>query len=205
MAWDDTLEQIRNFEFSADELQRAGVWPTPIKVIACALVVAVVFAATWYFVIRDLETELQQVEAEESTLRSDFEEKSHQAANLEDYREQVGEMEETFEVLLSRLPEKTQVPDLLEDIDERGSESGLSINRINLEDERDAEHYVELPISVDVNGGYHDLASFVSGVAGMPRIVTLHDYAISRAEDGGELNMQVEARTYRYRAREEVE
>lgn len=205
MAWSDTLEQIKSFEFSADELQRAGVWPTPIKVIACLLLAALVVLGTWWFFVRDLDDQWQRVVAEESRLRSDFESKSFQAANLEPYRRQVEEMERTFEVLLSRLPEQTQVPDLLEDIDARGAESGLTINRINLESERDAEHYVELPISIDVDGGYHDLGGFVSGIAGMPRIVTLHDFTIRRRQDSNELNMEIEARTYRYRAREEEE
>ncbi len=203
MALSDSLEQIKNFEFSADELQRAGVWPAPIKVIACALLAVLVVAATWWFFVRGLEGDWQRVVAEETRLRSEFESKSFQAANLEPYRRQVAEMEQTFDVLLSRLPEKTQVPDLLEDIDARGSESGLTINRINLEAERDAEYYVELPISVDVDGGYHDLAGFVSGVAGMPRIVTLHDFVIRRRQGSNELNMTVDARTYRYRAGED--
>src|SRR5690625_1631781 len=96
-------------------------------------------------------------------------------------------MERSFGALLDRLPGDTEVPGLLEDIDARGSESGLEINSIRLEAERQSEYYVELPISINVSGSYHDMGGFVSGVAGMPRIVTLHNFAITRRGDSGAL------------------
>ncbi len=96
------------------------------------------------------------------------------------------------------MPSDTEVPGLLEDIDEEGSESGLNIMSIKLLPENLAEFYVELPINIEVQGGYHDLGQFVSGVAGMPRIVTLHDYEIGQHKDG-RLLMQITAKTYRYK------
>jgi len=203
MALADTIEQLKNFDVNDIDFQRIGVWPLPGKVFVCVLIVALVLAGTYYLKVRDLNAQLDRVVAEESNLRRNFEQKSFQAANLEEYREQMQNMESTFEVLLSRLPSDTEVPGLLEDIDARGSESGLTINSIRLESEQESEYYMELPISIDVDGSYHDMGSFVSGVAGMPRIVTLHNFTIARKDAGGELNMQIRAKTYRYKSRDE--
>jgi type IV pilus assembly protein PilO len=204
MALSDTLEQIKNFDINEVDVNKIGVWPLPIKILVCIALVGVVFAGTYYFKIRDLNSQLQRVATQETTLRRNFEQKSFQAANLAAYREQMEEMEKSFGALLARLPSDTEVPGLLEDIDARGSESGLTINSIRLEAERQAEYYIELPISINVEGGYHDLGGFVSGVAGMPRIVTLHDYTIQSRPGSGELAMQIQARTYRYKAQEQL-
>lgn len=203
MALSDTLEDLKNFDVNDIDIDRMGVWPVAGKVFVCALLVAIVFAATYYFKIKDLNQQHERVVAEESSLRTTFEQKSFEAANLEEYRQQMVEMEESFGALLSRLPSDTEVPGLLEDIDARGSESGLNINSIRLEAEQQSEYYVELPISIDVEGSYHDMGTFVSGVAGMPRIVTLHDFTIARKDSGGELAMQIKAKTYRYKSQDE--
>lgn len=203
MAFSDTLEQLKNFDVNDIDVERIGVWPLPGKIFVCVLLVVVVFAGTYYLKIKDLNAQLDRVVAEESSLRQTFETKSFQAANLEEYRNQMVEMEKSFGALLSRLPSDTEVPGLLEDIDARGSESGLDINSIRLEAEQQSEYYVELPISIDVEGGYHDLGTFVSGVAGMPRIVTLHDFTIARQQDSGTLTMQIGAKTYRYKSQDE--
>lgn len=203
MAFSDTLEQLKNFDVNDVDFDRVGVWPLPGKIFVCVVLVIVVFALTYYLKVSDLNTQLDRVVAEETNLRQTFETKSFQAANLEEYRAQMVEMEKSFGALLSRLPSDTEVPGLLEDIDARGSESGLDINSIRLESEQQSEYYVELPISIDVEGGYHDLGTFVSGVAGMPRIVTLHDFTIARQQDSGTLTMQIGAKTYRYKSQEE--
>ncbi|MAN52631.1 MULTISPECIES: type 4a pilus biogenesis protein PilO [Marinimicrobium] len=203
MAFSDTLEQLKNFDVNDIDFERIGVWPLPGKIFVCVLLVVVVFALTYYLKVKDLNTQLDRVVAEETNLRQTFETKSFQAANLEEYRAQMVEMEKSFGALLSRLPSDTEVPGLLEDIDARGSESGLDINSIRLESEQQSEYYVELPISIDVEGGYHDLGTFVSGVAGMPRIVTLHNFTIARQQDSGTLTMQIGAKTYRYKSQDE--
>ncbi|WP_024461349.1 type 4a pilus biogenesis protein PilO [Marinimicrobium sp. LS-A18] len=203
MAFSDTLEQLKNFDVNDIDFERIGVWPLPGKIFVCVLLVVVVFALTYYLKVKDLNTQLDRVVAEETNLRQTFETKSFQAANLEEYRAQMVEMEKSFGALLSRLPSDTEVPGLLEDIDARGSESGLEINSIRLESEQQSEYYVELPISIDVEGGYHDLGTFVSGVAGMPRIVTLHNFTIARQQDSGTLTMQIGAKTYRYKSQDE--
>ena len=203
MALADTLEQIKNFDLSDIDINRMGVWPLPGKIFVCVLVAALVLGGVGYLKIKDLNQQLDRITAQETTLRQNFERKSFQAANLEEYLQQMEEMEHSFGALLDRLPGDTEVPGLLEDIDARGSESGLEINSIRLEAERQSEYYVELPISINVSGSYHDMGSFVSGVAGMPRIVTLHNFAITRSGSSGALDMQIQARTYRYKSQDE--
>lgn len=204
MALSDTVEQLKNFDVNDIDIDRMGVWPLAGKLFVCVVLALLIFAGVYYFKIKDLNMQYERATAEETTLRRNFEQKSFEAANLEEYREHMVKMEESFGVLLSRLPSDTEVPGLLEDIDARGSESGLNINSIRLESEQQSEYYVELPISIDVEGGYHDMGSFVSGVAGMPRIVTLHDFTITRKDDaGGELSMQIQAKTYRYKSQDE--
>ncbi|MDQ2076514.1 type 4a pilus biogenesis protein PilO [Marinimicrobium sp. ABcell2] len=203
MAFADTLEQIKNFDVNDIDIDRIGVWPLPGKIFVCALVVAAILGGVSYFKIKELNQQLDRITAQETTLRRNFETKSFQAANLDDYILQMEEMERSFGALLDRLPSDTEVPGLLEDIDARGSESGLDINSIRLETEQQSEYYVELPISINVTGSYHDMGNFVSGVAGMPRIVTLHNFAITRRGSGGELTMQIQAKTYRYKSQDE--
>lgn len=199
MAFTETLEQIKNFDVNDVDFEKIGVWPLPAKMLVMAIVIIAVFSLTYYFKIRDLNVTLEGAQAKEVVLRKTFESKSFEAANLDAYRAQMVQMNTTFTSLLSRLPSKTEVPGLLEDIGARARESGLTIKTLNIGDEKAAEYYIEVPIKIAVEGGYHDMGGFVSGVAGLPRIVTLHDYTITKQANGG-LSMQISAKTYRYKA-----
>jgi type IV pilus assembly protein PilO len=157
-----------------------------------------VFGA-YYFHVKDLNASLERLEVKELELRKVFEEKAFEAANLEAYRQQLAEIEKSFGALLSQLPSDTEVPGLLEDITEIGYGSSLEIDSITLQPEQADEFYVELPIKIVAKGGYHDFASFVSGVAALPRIVTLHDYSIVEQEGTRSLAFEILAKTYRYK------
>ena len=160
----------------------------------------VVVAGGYYYHIKDLQLTLGNVQAEEERLRQDYEKKAFQAANLEAYKAQMVEMEESFGALVSQLPSDTEVPGLLEDITNKGLMNGLEINSIALQPEQAREFYVELPIAITATGSYHDLGAFISGMAGLPRIVTLHDFSISApAGNSNALNMSITAKTYRYK------
>jgi type IV pilus assembly protein PilO len=159
-----------------------------------------VLAAGYYYHIEDLQLQLAKIEAEEVKLKKDFEEKAFQAANLDAYRQQMVEMEESFGALVSQLPSDTEVPGLLEDITNKGLLNGLEISSIDLQQESAKEFYVELPIAISATGSYHDLGAFISGMAGLPRIVTLHDFNITASGDNANhLNMSIIAKTYRYK------
>ncbi|TQV72654.1 pilus assembly protein PilP [Exilibacterium tricleocarpae] len=203
MAAADIIQQLQDFDLSEIDWDRVGIWPTPIKVIACLLASTAIIVAGYFFFVKDLNLQLESARAKEQNLRSSFETKAFEASNLESYRAQMVEMEASFGALVAQLPSDTEVPGLLEDIDEKGNESGLNILTIDLQAENVREFYVELPIKIEVEGGYHDLGAFVSGIAGMPRIVTLHDYDISQASEGNILAMNILAKTYRYKGQEE--
>ena len=202
MSLQDSLEQLKDFDLNNIDVDKIGVWPLPAKLFVCSLLVALIFIATYYIKISDLNLELESVATQEQTLRTTFEKRSFEAANLDAYKAQMEEMKVTFESLLSRLPAKTEVPGLLEDIGTRGTESGLTNANINFQPDVVAEYYIEVPISISVNGGYHDMGGFVSGVAGMPRIVTLHDFTIKTSKESRALNLQISAKTYRYKSQE---
>ena len=198
----ETMDQIRNFNLSEVEWSRVGVWPLIWRVFLFVLAVAAILLLTYFFTIKDRNLSLEQARIQEQTLKTQFEAKAAEAANLDRYRTQMLEMEESFGALVKQLPSKTEVPGLLEDIDEKGVDSRLAINSIELQAEKASEFYVELPIQVKVAGGYHDFGAFVSGVAGMPRIVTLHDFTIAKEKNSGNLNMTIQAKTYRYKEQE---
>ncbi|SDK57374.1 type 4a pilus biogenesis protein PilO [Microbulbifer yueqingensis] len=203
MASQNMLEQLSALDINDIDFSRVGVWPLAGRVALLALISALIVGAAYYFLVSDRYQQLEFAERKEVELFTEFEKKSFEAANLEAYREQLAEMEETFGALLQQLPKDTEVPGLLEDIDEFGRGSGLTIQEIALEDEQVGEFYVELPIRIEVQGGYHEFGAFVSGIAGMPRIVTLHDFNIEADKDvSALLTMVINAKTYRYKEQE---
>ncbi|TPG77470.1 type 4a pilus biogenesis protein PilO [Pseudomonas arsenicoxydans] len=194
------LEGLRNVDLNDLDTSNMGSWPPAIKAVVGVLLMLLVLALGYTFYLSDLEDQLNLQREEESTLKEQFASKAHMAANLELYTQQMKEMENSFGVLLRQLPSDTEVPGLLEDITRTGLGSGLEFEEIKLLPEVTQQFYIELPIQITVTGAYHDLATFVSGVAGLPRIVTLHDFDIAPAspEGGPKLRMSILAKTYRY-------
>lgn len=203
MALSDSLQELKDFDFTDLDFDSIGVWPLPVRVLLLIVIFSLVLAGTYYFHVKDLGVELEQAKSQEVKLKSNFEQKAFQAANLEAYRIQMAEVEKLFNALLAQLPSDTEVPGLLEDITEIGHGASLNISSITLQPERSAEFYVELPIKIVAEGGYHDVGAFVSGVAGLPRIVTLHDYSLSAKGSGGLLALEIQAKTYRYKTQED--
>ncbi|WP_271409544.1 type 4a pilus biogenesis protein PilO [Pseudomonas sp. Q1-7] len=200
MSFSDSLESLRKIDLADLDVNNLGSWPIAVKVITCVLVLILVLVLGYNFHLKDLELQLDSKRAEEETLKQQFATKAFQAANLEAYKEQMKEMETSFGALLRQLPSDTEVPGLLEDITRTGLGSGLEFEEIKLLPEVIQQFYIELPIQISVVGGYHDLATFVSGVASLPRIVTLHDFEIKPAsqDSSSKLRMSILAKTYRY-------
>ena len=195
----DITSDLRNFDWNdLTDLDTIGVWPVAVKVLITLVVFGGVLAAGYFLHVQNLQAELQGVAASENQLRVEFEQKAFLAANLEEYRAQTVEMEESFNELLLQLPSQTEVPGLVDDVTSTGEGSGLQFDNIALQPEAVQEFYIELPIDIDVVGDYHDFGTFVSGVASLDRIVTLHDFSIRTRQDSF-LDMNIEARTYRYR------
>ena len=204
MAFEDTVRSVREFDFGNLDFDNIGSWPLPIKISVRVLLLVLVIVAGYYYHVEDLQLALAAAEAKEVDLKKDFETKAFQAANLGAYRQQMVEMEESFGVLVSQLPSDTEVPGLLEDITNKGLLNGLEIAVIDLQTEKESEFYVELPIEIVASGSYHDLGAFISGMAGLPRIVTLHDFQINTNSDNSHfLDIKILAKTYRYKDEDE--
>ena len=194
----EKMDKINNIDFNDLDFENIGSWPTPVKAVICVAAFAAVLFLGFNFHLSDLGKKLDRETLKETRLKQEFQTKAFQAANLEAYRAQMTEMEASFGALVRQLPSDTEVPGLLEDITEKGLGAGLTIDTISLQPEVTHEFYIELPINVNVRGNYHDLGNFVSGVAGLPRIVTLHNFTIKSSRAGGNLTMEILARTYRY-------
>ena len=205
MVIDEIIDSLENFDTDQlNDLNQVGSWPTAVKVIIWALIFAGTMTAGYVLHVTNLQSDLQQVQQKEVKLRKSYEKKFFAAAHLDAYRKQQLQMEESFQAILQQLPGDTEIPGLIEDITLVGLKNGLSFRSIDLQTEKSHEFYVEKPIKIVVNGRYHDLGAFVSNVADLSRIVTLHDFSISPTrstgakDQGGMLKMEILARTYRY-------
>lgn len=185
---------LNNLDFS-----NFGAWPTAVKMALIILACAGVATGGFFLDTQNQIESLERAEKKEVTLKQEFENKQAKAINLEAYKQQLKEIEESFGAMLRQLPSKTEVEGLLVDISQTGLASGIEFQLFKPEGERFIEFYAELPITMKMTGTYHEFGSFVSGVAALPRIVTLHNITISSAKGkSGHLTMGVTAKTYRY-------
>lgn len=192
-------------DLQALDFQNVGNWPTPAKAVAVALVFVAVLGVGYWFDTSDQWDMLQTERAKEDGLKQTFEIKQAKAANLEAYKLQLAEMKQSFGTLLRQLPSQAEVADLLVDISQTGLASGLEFELFKPEPEVHKDFYAELPIMIKVTGDYHKFGNFVSGVAALPRIVTLHDATLSPlADNNNRLSMAITAKTYRYIADDEA-
>ena len=188
-------QQLQNLD-----IKDVGNWPIVIKGGAIAILCAAVLAAGLWFDTRNQMDNLEQARKKEVTLKADFAQKQHKAANLAIYKQQMQEMKRSFGTMLRQLPSKTEIAELLVDISQTGLTNGLEFELFKPEGEAPADFYAVLPIKIKVTGDYHEFGKFVSDVAVLPRIVTLHDINIAPAgkKDSTHLIMEVTAKTYRY-------
>jgi len=182
-----------------NELDLADVarWPAAARAVVILFLMGGVIFLGYWFHTKDQLVDLESAENKEEGLKIIFETKARQAANLEAYEKQLEEMRESFGAMLRQLPNQTEVADLLVDVSQTGLASGLEFELFQPRAEAPREFYAELPISIRVIGGYHEFGDFISGVAALPRIVTIHDVNISRTGNG-KLGMNLTAKTYRY-------
>ena len=187
-------------ELRALDINDIGRWPFVFRAIAIALIFSIVSAgAIYYTVVKQKLPVLEAAELQETKLRQAFELKQRKAANFEAYKAQLAEIEQSFGAMLRQLPGKTEVPSLLVDISQTGLAAGLEEDLFRPLGEAVRDFYAELPIQIKLTGTYHELARFVSDVAALPRIVTLHDVRLSRKPKSTvDLQMEVTAKTYRY-------
>lgn len=185
--------------FNELDINEPGEWPQIIKVVAVIGLCIALLIAGYYVVIEDKMLELDGIEQKEQALKTEFEIKQAKAFNLDAYRQQMKEMRVVFTSMLQQLPRKSEVADLLIDISRTGLVNGLQFELFKPESERPVDFYAELPISMQVTGNYHQFGEFVSAVAALPRIVTLHNLTMSPPNDtSGKMTMNITAKTYRY-------
>jgi type IV pilus assembly protein PilO len=191
------LQELNELDFS-----NVGVWPVPVKLVLVLIACVLVGVVGYYLDTEGQLKRLDAVERKEVQLRQDFEVKQAKAANLDAYRKQLEEMKQSFGTMLRQLPNKTEVADLLVDVSQTGLASGLEFQLFRPQAEVPREFYAELPIQIKVTGEYHEFGNFISGLAALPRIVTIHNVKIvqlnNRDEFGSGLTLQATAKTYRY-------
>jgi type IV pilus assembly protein PilO len=186
------VSDLNNLDFN-----NIGSWPMAAKGLAIAVICAAVLFAGYWFDTKEQMQMLEQQQAKENELKQTFEKKQADAANLEAYKEQMAEMEKRFGALLLKLPSKTEIAELLVDVSRVGLDAGLEFELFKPGNEVPRDFYAEFPINLRVKGSYHELGNFVSGVAALPRIVTIHDLSMKKDKEG-ELTMTATANTYRY-------
>ena len=192
----NVVEELKNLD-----INDVGRWPFAFRAAAIGIVfVLVVGAGIWFTIIKDKHPELQRAQEDEQNLRLTFENKAKKAANYDAYRAQLAQIEQSFGTMLRQLPGETEIPSLIVDISQTGLAAGLQEKLFEPQPEIPKDFYAEKPIKIVLSGGYHEIANFVSGVAALPRIVTLHNINIAPESEGSyeTLNLEVTAQTYRY-------
>lgn len=190
-------------ELNQLDLNGYGEWPTPVKAVAILIACLALGGLVYYLDTQEQLGRLAQAQTQEQELRTSFESKQRKAVNLNAYRQQLAEMQESFGAMLRQLPNKTEVASLLVDVSQTGLANGLEFELFQPESEQNKGFYAELPIRIRVTGTYHDFGRFISGLAALPRIVTIHD-AIITGNDGKQKNpdekltLQATVKTYRY-------
>lgn len=194
------LKALNEVDLADLDLESLGNWPVALKAILLVSLYALILLAGFYLHVELLQETLTSEKRQEQKLREEFEQKAFEAANLETYKAQLVEMELRFGELVAQLPSEAEVPSLLEDITGKGELHGLRIKRIDLLEEQAEAFFVELPIAIEAVGSYTDLGAFISGMASLPRIVTLHDFKVTvDTKTSPLLDMSILAKTYRYR------
>jgi len=188
-------------ELKSLDVNDVGRWPLLFRAAVILLAfVAVLAVGIWFTIIKDKRPQLLRAQEDEQTLHVTFENKQRKAANYDAYKAQLAQIEQSFGTMLRQLPGETEIPSLIVDVSQTGLASGLQEKLFQPQPEIPRDFYAEKPIKIRLSGGYHEIANFVSGVAALPRIVTLHNINITpeNQDEFDQLSIEVTAQTYRY-------
>ena len=188
-------------ELQSLDVNDIGRWPTAFRIAVIVIVfLGVLGLGIWFTIIKDKRPQLQRAQEDEVSLRTTFENKQRKAANYDAYKAQLAQIEQSFGTMLRQLPGETEIPSLIVDISQTGLAAGLQEKLFVPQSEIPRDFYAEKPINIRLNGSYHEIGKFVSGIAALPRIVTLHNITITPVtkDSFDALTMQVTAKTYRY-------
>lgn len=193
------FRRLRDMDWGELDIKESGGWPFLLQLICCVLVLVLTFAGMYWYLAAPRAEQLDQAQREEQRLLRDYRSKSAQAANLPMLREQVEELDARLEGLVAMLPGGPEIPALIDDISETALDNQLTIDFIRLRSPSPQAFYTERPFDIRVLGDYHRIASFIAGIADLPRIVTQHDFSLTPVEGDGRLQLSMLARTYSYR------
>ena len=188
-------------ELQSLDVNDVGRWPLPFRLAVIAMVFVVVLGlGIYWFIVKDKAPQLHRVQEEEQQLRLTFENKQRKAANYDAYKAQLSQIEQSFGTMLRQLPGETEIPSLIVDISQTGLAAGLQEKLFVPQGEIPKDFYAEKPIKIRLTGSYHEIGNFVSGIAALPRIVTLHNINITpeSTDTFDNLSIEVTAQTYRY-------
>ena len=191
------LKQLNELDF-----EQVATWPHEVKCVVAIVTALFSLGLGWFLLVSPKLPLLDSASAEEATLKSQYQAKYRTAVNLSSYQEKLKQMQQDFAFMLKSLPTSNETPGLLDDITYVGTTSGLTFRLLQWQPEIEKEFYTELPIQLEVTGKYHDFGQFVTKIATLPRIVTLHDFALTNETEG--LRLQMQARTYRTASEKEV-
>lgn len=192
------LKEINELDF-----EQVAVWPFEIKFVVTLFVAIIASVGGYYGLVKDKLPILDSVQLEEQTLKQNYQAKYRIAVNLHAYEEQLQQLQQDFSFMLKSLPTSNETPGLLDDITFVGTSAGLTFRLLNWQKEVPKEFYTELPIQIEVTGSYHDFGQFVSNIAALPRIVTVHDFKVSQEQST--LKLTLGAKTYRTDQAERIE
>jgi type IV pilus assembly protein PilO len=182
-------------EMNELDFDQVAIWPFEIKTVLALFVVIVAGVGGYYALVKSKLPTLEAAQQLESEIKQRYKAKYRIAVNLEAHEEQLTRIQQDFSSMLKSLPTKNETPGLLDDITLVGTSTGLTFRLINWQPEIPKEFYTELPIQMEVTGAYHNFGQFASGIASLPRIVTVHDFTVTR--EANTLKLQVQAKTYR--------
>ena len=190
-------------QFNTLDMQGYGGWPLSVKITCCLFIFLFVSLLGYFFVVQPKLSAIEAAEAQQQSLLSAYKEKDSKLRNLKQYQDQLQQMESNFNQQLAQLPKETEIPSLVEDIHQSALQSGLKIKNIRLENEIQQDFFIEQPILIEAQGDYHAFGQFVSTLAELPRIVTLHDFVISAQDIKGKAEVpiveySIKSKTYRY-------
>lgn len=207
----DFFGGFKKFDPNDPQFDRIGSWPAVVKLVLLIILAGAILGLTAWFKVKDQREQLAQLQMTEQNLRNEYQRKAGQAANLEAYRQQLAQVRVTFEQVLSQLPTDNDIANMLDNVNFLATQSGLELIQGEWGAEVVQPLFIEQPINIVVSGGYHQLGNYVSAITALPRIVTLHDFTVTRINTGAggnnplgvpvssPLRMTVQARTYRYR------
>lgn len=184
------LKEINDLDF-----EQVATWPFEVKSLVALFVVVFGLLGGYYFLLKDKLPVLEEAQNKEVTLKQTYQGKYRIAVNLAAYEEQLSQLQSDFSSMLKSLPTSNETPGLLDDITLVGTSAGLTFRLLNWQREIPKEFYSELPIEMEVYGGYHNFGQFASEIAGLPRIVTVHDFEVT--QESNTLKLKVQAKTYR--------